>query len=85
MCIIKTSEQQQLDSTTRHRADDMKLHKVVKSDNAANSRYSEIYLLDSGRFEVFNMVFDQLSRGFPCKTYATEKAAVKYANKFIEA
>ena len=61
----------------------MKLIKTVKSDNEANSRYSEIYLLDSGRFEVFNMVCDQLSRGFPCKDYATKKAAIKYANKFI--
>jgi len=38
----------------------------------------------SGRYEVFNMINnDQLSRGFPNKDYATEKAAVKYANKFL--
>lgn len=50
-----------------------------------SSRKSEIYKLDSGRLEVFNMVGDQVSRGFPNKTYASIKAAAKYANKFLEA
>ena len=60
----------------------MKLVKILTLDNAA-SRKSEIYLLDSGRYEVFNMVGEQVSRGFPNKDYASVKSASKYANKFL--
>ena len=59
----------------------MKLIKILTLDNAA-SRESEIFL-SSGRFEVFNSVGDQLSKGFPVRDYASVKAAEKYANKFL--
>jgi len=62
----------------------MKLHTVIK--NETENRHSEIYELDSGRFEVFNMINgEQLSYSFPAKSYKTIKAAKKYANKFLEA
>ena len=63
----------------------MKLIKILTLDNVA-SRESEIFLISSGRFEVFNMINgEQLSYSFPAKSYKTIKAAKKYANKFLEA
>lgn len=60
----------------------MKLVKILTLDNAA-SKKSEVYELPSGRFEVFNMIGEQISRGFPNKDYASVKSATKYANKFL--
>lgn len=62
----------------------MKLIKTVTLPDS-KGRESEIFLMGSGRFEVFNSVSDSLSYSFPVKDYKTVKAAETYALKFLKA
>ncbi len=59
-----------------------KLISIINLEDSSD-KHSEIYLLDSGRFEVVNMEESSTSRGFPNKTYIIKASAVKYANEFL--